>query len=168
MLAGAGVAAATAVVAIVATSSDVTPTAYAVDSRPDGSITVEIRSLHDAAGLQRSLRAAGVPAVVDYAPAGTTGCVAPPPGGGTSDGPSLSAGGSGKTDTGPSLSVPGPGPGATTMSNRISADGDGVTFTIVPGTIQPGQKLYITTSTGAMTSIGMAIGTEKPAPVCAP
>ena len=43
-----------------------------------------------------------------------------------------------------------------------------MTFTIVPGTIQPGEKLYITTSTGAVTSIGMAIGTEKPAAVCAP
>ena len=79
-LAGAGVAAATAVVAIVATGSDVTPTAYAVDSRPDGSVTVEIRSLHDAAGLQRSLRAAGVPAVVDYAPAGDDRVRCPAPG----------------------------------------------------------------------------------------
>src|ERR1700712_2338355 len=61
-LAGAGAAAATAAVAIVATSSDVTPSAYAVQPRKDGSVSVKIRSLSDAAGLQRSLRAAGVPA----------------------------------------------------------------------------------------------------------
>jgi hypothetical protein len=157
-LAGAGVAAATAVVAIVATGGDVTP-AYAVESGPGGSVTVEIRSLSDAAGLQRSLRDAGVPAVVDYAPAG---CADPGAGGGP--GPSTRR--ERDSDAGPSLSGPGPGPGATTSQARV--DGDGVKFTIDPGTVKPGQKVFITTSTGAVSTIGMAIGNERPDVPCAP
>ena len=78
-LAGVSVAAATAAAVLVATGSDVTPSAYAVQPRADGSVTVHIRGLEDAKGLERSLRAAGVPAVVDYAAAGKSGCVTPPP-----------------------------------------------------------------------------------------
>jgi hypothetical protein len=100
VLAGAGVAAATAVAAVVATGGDVTP-AYAVQPGADGSVTVRIHSLRDAAGLQRELRAAGVPAVVDYAPAG---CAAGETGGG---GTTRSGG---AADSGPSLSGPAPGP----------------------------------------------------------
>jgi hypothetical protein len=44
--------------------------AYAVDSHSDGSVTVTINSLKDAAGLQQKLAAAGVKAVVDYLPTG--------------------------------------------------------------------------------------------------
>jgi hypothetical protein len=93
-LAGVGVAAATAV-AIVATSSDVTPTAYAVQPRSDGSVSVKISSLSDAAGLQRSLREAGVPAVVSFAPA--TACAGPGAGDGvtSSRGPEAGASSSG-------------------------------------------------------------------------
>jgi hypothetical protein len=43
-------------------------TAYAVEPHDDGSVTVEISRLEDAAGLERELRAAGVPAEVDYLP----------------------------------------------------------------------------------------------------
>jgi hypothetical protein len=46
--------------------------AYAVDTKPDGSVTVTIKSLKDAPGLERKLAAAGVNAVVDYVPAGKT------------------------------------------------------------------------------------------------
>jgi hypothetical protein len=52
--------------------SDGAPAAYAVTRNSDGSVTVVVRSLRDAAGLQRALRAAGVPAVVVYTPPGTT------------------------------------------------------------------------------------------------
>jgi hypothetical protein len=45
-------------------------TAYAVESHDDGSVTVEISRLEDAAGLERQLRAAGVPAEVDFLPLG--------------------------------------------------------------------------------------------------
>ena len=41
------------------------------------------------------------------------------------------------------------------------------TFTIDPDNIKPGEKLYITTSTGAISSIGMAIGKVKPDASCA-
>jgi hypothetical protein len=154
--AGAGVAATTAIVVLVATSGDVAPAAYAVESRPDGSVTVEIRSLRDAAGLQRSLRAAGVPAVVSYAPADQDDCV-------TAPGEHLDTG---ETDAGPSLSHPGPGPGATTAKTTVGSDG--TAFTIDPGALGPGEEVYITTSTGEMSTIAMAIGKEQPAMPCAP
>jgi hypothetical protein len=43
-------------------------TAYAVEPHDDGSVSVRIRRLEDAAGLERELRAAGVPAEVDFLP----------------------------------------------------------------------------------------------------
>jgi hypothetical protein len=177
-LAGAGVAAATAAVALVVSSNEVTPNAYAVQSRPDGSISVSIRSLSDADGLQRSLRDAGVPAVVDYVPSGERDCPAPSaasPGegssGGNPDGPTF------RRDTergsGPSLSQAGPengraddSKGVRKTKTMVTAGSDGVKFTIDPGTIHPGEKVYITTSTGSVSSIGMTIGKERP-PACA-
>ena len=47
-----------------------TTAAYAVTKNADGSVTVQIDSLTDAAGLQAQLQAAGVSAVVVYLPAG--------------------------------------------------------------------------------------------------
>ena len=47
-----------------------TQAAYAVTRNADGTVTVEIDSMRDAAGLQAKLRAAGVNAVVAYLPAG--------------------------------------------------------------------------------------------------
>jgi hypothetical protein len=44
--------------------------AYAVNKNDDGTVTVEISSLSDAAGLERKLRDAGIPAVVQYLPPG--------------------------------------------------------------------------------------------------
>jgi len=44
--------------------------AYAVTENRDGTITVEIVSIEDAAGLERKLEEAGVPASVHYLPAG--------------------------------------------------------------------------------------------------
>jgi hypothetical protein len=43
-------------------------TAYAVESRGDGSVRIEISRLEDAAGLERELRAAGIPAEIDFLP----------------------------------------------------------------------------------------------------
>ena len=151
-----------------ATGSDVTPSAYAVQPRADGSVTVHIRGLEDAKGLERSLRAAGVPAVVDYAAAGQAGCVTPPPHptGPTEAGTSRS---SRRDDDGPSLSTsgagPGPGPGVR-VSTKVSSGDDGVTFSIDPGNLKPGEKIYITTSTGKVNSIGMAVAKDKPAAPC--
>lgn len=186
VLAGAGVAAATAAVAIVATGSDVTPSAsaaYAVQPRPDGSVSVSIRSLSDAAGLQSKLRAAGVPAVVDYAPDGNAGCVSPPSGPGVTTRGSASGGadGSGHASTdGPTItkgakdngapSTTGPGPGTpgdpAKVTGSLRTGPDGARFTIDPGTIKPGEKLYITTSSGAINTLGMAIGQKAPGQGC--
>jgi hypothetical protein len=44
--------------------------AYAVNTNDDGTVTVEISSLSDAAGLEQKLRDAGIPAVVQYLPSG--------------------------------------------------------------------------------------------------
>jgi hypothetical protein len=44
--------------------------AYAVSKNDDGSVTVEVGSLADAAGLEAKLREAGIPAVVQYLPPG--------------------------------------------------------------------------------------------------
>jgi hypothetical protein len=46
--------------------------AYAVNANDDGTVTVEINSLQDAAGLERKLRGAGIRAVVQYLPPGKT------------------------------------------------------------------------------------------------
>lgn len=43
-------------------------TAYAVEPRDDGTVIVEISRLEDADGLEQELRAAGVPAEVDFLP----------------------------------------------------------------------------------------------------
>ncbi|WP_067185083.1 hypothetical protein [Microtetraspora niveoalba] len=44
--------------------------AYAVTKDADGIVHIEVRDFRDAAGLQKRLRDLGVPAVVDYVPAG--------------------------------------------------------------------------------------------------
>jgi hypothetical protein len=67
-LASTAVAAATATVAALLITGGAAP-AYAIDSH-DGTVTVTIKSLSDAAGLQKALRAKGVSAYVDYTPAG--------------------------------------------------------------------------------------------------
>jgi hypothetical protein len=164
-VAAAGVAAATVAIVLVATGSDVTPGAYAVEPRPDGAVSVSIHSLRDAAGLQRSLRAAGLPAFVDYA---APGC-APPAGGG-----SLHQETRGKGETGPTLSRAGtpPAGGAkevrrTKTVSSVRVDGSGAaTFSLDPGTLKPGEHIYITTSSGSVSTIGIAIGKAKPAVGC--
>jgi hypothetical protein len=44
--------------------------AYGVTTNDDGTVSVEIREIRDAEGLQRRLREAGIPAVVRYLPPG--------------------------------------------------------------------------------------------------
>jgi hypothetical protein len=172
----AAVAAAAPAVALVATSGGVTP-AYAVQSHADGSVTVTIHSLSDAAGLQRRLRAAGVPAVVDYVTVGRRGCVLSGVGagvqgestdtaGGAASGPVHSTGGEAGTDTGPSTSGPGPAPGDRATTSSTTIGGDGVMFTIDPGHIAPGKAVYITTSTDTKGSIAMAIANQRPGTAC--
>jgi hypothetical protein len=65
----AAVLAAAAIAGVVVLSAG-TQAAYAVTENADGTVTVEIDSLTDAAGLQAELQQAGVNAVVEYLPAG--------------------------------------------------------------------------------------------------
>ena len=69
VLSGAGAALVVAIVAIAAVAigtGNRTTDAYAIQVRPGGKVAVSIYRLGDAKALQRSLRAAGVPAVVDF------------------------------------------------------------------------------------------------------
>jgi NADPH-dependent curcumin reductase CurA len=50
----------------------------------------------------------------------------------------------------------------------VSVTPAGATFTIDPGTLKVGQHVYITTSTGAVTSIAMSVAKAKPAIPCPP
>jgi hypothetical protein len=183
------IGAATIGVAIIASSGDVTPSAYAVEPQANGAVTVSIHTLSDASGLQRSLRAAGVPAVVDYAAGGGTGCVPPGPAGVPPASGATSEGGTSSpstANTGAASHVAGAEPAGTsvttaptTSSDPVAAadsaratvakdaQGDGVTFTIDPGKIKQGETVYITTASGVVGSIGMAISTTEPSTSCA-
>ncbi len=73
MTAGAVAIAAAAAIMIPAVLSTSMPeslvtAAWAVQRKPDGTITVYIRQMRDPAGLQRALRADGVPAYIRYVP----------------------------------------------------------------------------------------------------
>lgn len=69
VLSGAGAALVIAIVAIAVVAvgtGDRTTSAYAIQLRPGGKVAVSIYKINDAKALQRSLRAAGIPAVVDF------------------------------------------------------------------------------------------------------
>jgi hypothetical protein len=63
---GVAAAAAATLVAVFAIGGGGESDAWAVTRNDDGTVTVEINSLSDADGLERKLRGAGVPAVVEY------------------------------------------------------------------------------------------------------
>jgi hypothetical protein len=78
VLSGAGAALVIAIVAIAAAAigtGNRTTDAYAIQLRPGGRVAVSIYRLGDAKALQRSLRAAGVPAVVDFEATKASPCV---------------------------------------------------------------------------------------------
>jgi hypothetical protein len=127
-LAGGAVAAA-AVAALATTGGGGATPAYAVVRNLDGSVTVQVKSLRDAAGLEQKLRAAGIPAVVDYAPPGKT-CRQPR---------------GRRTRSRQPFS----------MGVRV---GESVTFTLPRGAVRRGQTLVLTSSAGsAVTSMGAEI-----------
>jgi len=186
-LAGAGVAAALAGVVVLASGGDVASRAYALQARPDGTVTVSIEKLSDADGLERSLRAAGVPAVVDYTHTDERGCPdsGPHEGGGTRPGatdhgdPGHATGDASKTgvhsegatDRGASQSVSGSsgaGGASTATVESLRHRSDSVTFTIDPGELKAGQRVFITTSAGTVSSISVAISKRRPARPCPP
>jgi hypothetical protein len=79
---GAAAAIASAIAGALSLSGGEPSKAWAVDRNPNGTVTVRIDSLSDAAGLQRKLNEAGVPALVQYLPPGKTcagGGLQPPP-----------------------------------------------------------------------------------------
>ncbi len=167
-LAGAGLVAALALVI-----AGGTPAAYAIDSQPDGSVTVKIASLRDATGLQAALRDRGIPAFVDYSatcrPAPAPRPVPAPPASSVI-----------RPDTGrPPFSQvqQGPAPSPRTRDMRsgvrveVSKDGGGthgVTFRIDPGSIPAGQNVYITTYSRKMNALSIGIGSHPPTPPCPP
>lgn len=61
-----------AVALIVSASGGDTSAAFAVEAEAEGEVSVEIRSLEDAKGLEEALGAAGVPASVNYLAPGMT------------------------------------------------------------------------------------------------
>jgi hypothetical protein len=125
---GAGtVAAATA--GAVALTAGSTP-AYAVSDH-DGTVTVTISSLKDAAGLQHALQADGVQAAVDYTPAG-------------------------KMCREPRGQAPG---GSGRMSGSVDTTrGGATTFTLTPGQVGVDETLVIETSVGnQVSSIGISV-----------
>jgi hypothetical protein len=154
----------TAGVVAVTTGSDATPSAFAVETRADGRVTVEIERLSDADGLERRLRDAGVPAEVEYVEPRPRAC-GPGAGGGEIAG--------GSDDGGPrpgperdQQDVPMP---EAAKTPPLSFDGDRIRFTIDPRDIGPGQQAHITiASHGEVTSVGIAIRDDAAPPVPPP
>jgi len=112
-----------------------TQSAYAVTKNADGTVTVEIDSLSDAAGLQAKLRDAGVSAVVEYLPAGKM-CKQPwfTPAGAAAH-------------------------GAQQSSSGVRTSGGSTTFTIT--TPPAGVTLVISTQTGPDDARALGIGYAK-------
>ena len=162
VLAGAGGLAAALAAVVLFGGSGGPEAAYAVTPRADGRVSVKISSLSDAAGLQRALREAGVPAVVRY---GTgAGCPATP--GITS----REAGTVQRHDAaggGPSLDSSGAGPKGAKMTVNVRTGADGTTFTIDGDAIPSGDKLYVSAPSGTVQSLGLYVGKE-PAGACLP
>lgn len=134
VLTGAATAAVAAGALIVALGGDSTAPAFAVERQADGNVTVTIHRLSDADDLQRQLRAAGIPAVVDYTPPG-------------------------KACRQPRGAAPSRDDGAGKATSAIETRGDGsMTFTIARGSVGPGETLVVSTSGGADAStVGMQI-----------
>jgi hypothetical protein len=180
-LSGAALATVLAVTAILATGGGVSPSsAYAVQPRSDGTVSVTVNDLRDAAGLQQKLRAAGIPAVVKYvddAPACTTALV-PPPGvvvhseSGTDPGPSLHSAGGGSLPPPAGGTAQGQGTGQMRVDVRHDANGDtSATFALRPGDYKAGDKLVITAAGGQVSSLSIAVTSSSdsaPQPPCIP
>lgn len=140
----AATAAATAAVAVVLAAGGTSTPAYAVEPAADGGVTVEITSLRDAAGLERKLREAGVPAVVRYVPEGKT-CRARATGG-----------------SAPSRGAAGAAQGSMGVELRDGA----ARFTISRGMVGRGETLVIVSSLGqGVSSVATTIA-DGPVPPC--
>jgi hypothetical protein len=116
-----------------------TQAAYAVTKNADGTVTVEIDSLTDAAGLQAKLQALGVNAVVQYLPAGKE-CKRP----WFTPEPPLGAGAAGGM-----------------QKSVVGRTSDGATRFTISGTHPAGTTLVVTTQTGPNGERALGIGWAK-------
>lgn len=129
-LAGAAVTALVVVALIVSASGSDTSAAFAVEAQPEGQVSVEIRSLEDAKGLEEALDEAGVPASVNYLATGMA-CKQP-------------------------RFRPAPWPDGARAITMARVTGDGpfafsgpLHFSISDDAVEPGQTLVITASASA-------------------
>ncbi len=126
-LAGAAVVGVAAVVLIIDAGGGDTPAAFAVETQPEGMVSVEVRSLEDPAGLETALEEAGISASVSYLESGMS-CKEPRfQAASAIDGRALVAG--------PRAIVSGP----------MGGEGP-LTFTIDRDEVEPGQTLVLTAS----------------------
>jgi hypothetical protein len=109
-----------------------TQAAYAVTKNADGSVTVEIDSLTDAAGLQAKLQSAGVNAVVEYLPAGKM-CKQP-------------------------WFTPAGHQGGETQQSSVGPAGDGKTRFTISGDLPADETLVVTTQTGPGDDRALGLG----------
>jgi hypothetical protein len=100
-----------------------TQAAYAVTRNADGTVTVEVDSMTDAAGLQAKLQAAGVNAVVEYLPEG-------------------------KACKQPWFTPAGVGAAGKTRGSEVERTSDGATRFTISGNLSAATTLVITTQTG--------------------
>jgi hypothetical protein len=119
--------------------------AYAVTPNGNGSVSVEISSLRDAAGLEQKLRDNGIPAVVRYLPAG-------------------------KMCKQPWFTPAGPGVAGPMSGSVQGSPGGGATRFTISSHLPAGVTLVITTQGGGSfepTSVGVALaqGTVPPCTV---
>jgi hypothetical protein len=185
VLAGAAGAAALAAVAVLAGGGGTTTRAYAVEPLSNDLVVVSISSPTDATGLQSALETAGVPAVVDFDPADQALCVGTPPSSG--DGPirrsatgdefgSVKAIEENGHPTWAELppSKPWADPGAHSrlerhlgdFPNTVIRQGEGATFNINTSRIEPGERLFITTSDGTVGAIDLSVSSQEPPAGC--
>ena len=137
----AAVVAAAAIAAVVFLSAGA-QSAYAVIKNPDGTVTVEIDSLTDAAGLQAKLQAAGVNAVVQYLPAG-------------------------KVCKQPWFTPAGADAAGGTRGSEVARATDGSTRFTIRGDFPAGDTLVISTQTGPDDERALGIGWARGAvPPC--
>ena len=110
-----------------------TQAAYAVTRNADGTVTVEIDSLSDAAGLQAKLQAAGVNAVVEYLPAG-------------------------KMCKQPWFTPAGAGAAGGMHGSEVGRTSDGTTRFTISGNLPASATLVVTTQTGPGDERALGIG----------
>ena len=178
VLSGAGAALVIAIVAIavvaIGTGSRTT-SAYAIQVRPGGKVAVSIYRLDDAQALQRSLRAAGVPAVVDFEATKAGPCVVAA---GMNASPEKASAGDEANETrhlvqSESRVPPGTAPGGEAAENAaiqvhtVTVKGaTNVTvsrFVVDPSRIGPHEKLYIVHSgTSILVREVSAVSCSKP------